>query len=57
MITPNGKTVYTTNTSGTVTPISTANNKAGKAIRAENFPAAIAITPSLPSGPSGGLQP
>jgi YVTN family beta-propeller protein len=45
-ITPDGKTIYVLNPrSGTVTPISTATNTAGKPIRAGHFPFAIAITP------------
>ena len=45
-ITPNGKTAYTANyLDGTVTPIWTANNKAGKAIKVGKDPVVIAITP------------
>jgi len=46
VITPDGRTVYVTNLgSNTVTPISTATNKAGHAIRTGKTPVAIAITP------------
>jgi YVTN family beta-propeller protein len=45
-ITPNGKTVYVVNNgSGTVTPIGTATNTAGKAIIVGLAPVSIAITP------------
>ncbi len=45
-ITPDGKTAYVANSgSDTVTPISTATNKAGKAITIGKDPAYIAITP------------
>jgi YVTN family beta-propeller protein len=45
-ITPNGRALYVTNGgAGTVTPISTATNKAGRAIRVGISPVAIAITP------------
>ncbi len=54
-ITPNGKTAYVVNhgyggeirkvPGNTVTPIGTATNTAGKAIRVGNYPGAIAITP------------
>ena len=45
-ITPNSKIVYIViNGSGTVIPINTATNKAGKAIKVGTSPTAIAITP------------
>jgi YVTN family beta-propeller protein len=45
-ITPNGRTAYVANAGdGTVTPISTATNTAGKPIRVGHTPRAIAITP------------
>jgi YVTN family beta-propeller protein len=45
-ITPDGRTAYVASfNSGTVTPISTATNKAGHAIRTGKTPVAIAITP------------
>ena len=44
-ITPNGKTAYAASSADTVTPIRTASNKAGKAIKVGKYPAAIAITP------------
>jgi hyaluronoglucosaminidase len=45
-ITPNGQTVYVANsTSDTVTPISTATDKAGTAIPVGLDPTSIAITP------------
>jgi YVTN family beta-propeller protein len=44
-ITPDGRTVYVADSgSGTVTPISTATNKAGPAIRTGKTLFAIAIT-------------
>jgi DNA-binding beta-propeller fold protein YncE len=69
-ITPNGKTVYVAESGpyrhwDTVTPISTATNKAGKAIKVGEWPVAVAITPngktvyvaSTGSGPGGCTQP
>src|ERR1022692_2457507 len=45
-ITPDGKTVYAVSSSpGTVTAVSTATNKPGKAIKVGSYPIAIAITP------------
>jgi hyaluronoglucosaminidase len=45
-IAPDGKTAYVANwDAGTMTPISTATNKAGPAIRTGKTPVAIAITP------------
>jgi len=50
-ITPDGKTVYVGNTAGstvsagTVTPINTATNSPGTAIKVGIYPVAIAVTP------------
>src|SRR5450755_279493 len=44
-ITPDGKTAYEVSGTGTVTPIRTATDKALKAIKVEDGPAAIVITP------------
>ena len=45
-VTPDGKTAYVTNTgSGTVTPISLAKHRPGRAIKVGTAPQAIAVTP------------
>ena len=44
-ITPDGRTLYVTTGSHSVTPISTATNKAGKPIHLTGEPVGIAITP------------
>lgn len=45
-MTPDGKTVYVTNSDNTLFPIHTSNNTIGPAITAGNGPGAIAITPN-----------
>jgi DNA-binding beta-propeller fold protein YncE len=45
-ITPDGKTAYVVNASGTVTPITTATNTAGPPITVGRDPDAIAIAPT-----------
>jgi YVTN family beta-propeller protein len=64
-ITPDGKTAYVANTnSGTVTPITTATNRAGKPIRVADGPGTIAIaitrdgrTAYVVSGTAGTVTP
>ena len=46
-MTPDGKTIYVANfDSGTVTPISTATNTAGRPVKVGREPFAVAITPN-----------
>ena len=45
-ITPNGRTLYVVNgDAGTVTPVSTATNKAGRSVKVGLEPVAVAIVP------------